>query len=227
MDRPCLDPERLAAALRAPADDPDRRHLESCAWCRALAASRDLFDDLGDLPPGTDVEAADRRLAALLATEVAGRPAARARRFGGPPPRLLFGRRSALAAAAVLLAALGLWLARDAGEPRPGAIKLRDDAGGAPQLALAAPRAVAGGGVELAWSTALRGASFEVVVTTADQTVVATLAAGAGRSRLLTADELAGPRRMPEPLFVEVVARVDGDEAARSLPRLLPDPADD
>ena len=238
MNRQCLDPERLAAARHAPADDPDRRHLESCAWCRALAASRDLFDDLGDLPAGADVDAADHRLAAFLQIEVAGskttlgsdtraplRHGPAPRRFAWPRRRVA--RVSSLAAAAVLLATFGFWLVRDVGGPAPGGIKLRDGAGGAQDLVLAAPRVVSGQGVLLSWTTALHEASFEVALTTADQTVVASFAVGHDRSHLLTDNELTGLRRLPRPLFVVVAARVNGDEVARSLPRLLPDPDDD
>ncbi|MEZ4386998.1 MAG: hypothetical protein R3D98_05385 [Candidatus Krumholzibacteriia bacterium] len=219
MKDQCLDADRIAAALRSGPDHPDRRHLDGCPWCQALAASHDLFlDDRAALPAEADPEAAAASLEAFLDEHVAG--GARSRRRG---PGRLAATSLVLAVAAVVILAVGIHGQRE--DPMPGSrpVNLRGpDAGAA--VVLDAPRMDADGSVVLAWSTELDGVG-EVQVVNSRREVLARFAAAAGRTFRIAADTLGSLVASGEDLFVMVVILDEGDEVARSAPRLLPAPA--
>lgn len=70
MEERCLAIEDLEALPNLPADDPRRRHLETCAACRALAASYREFMTPGEPRPEGELRDARRQIGAALAKEM-------------------------------------------------------------------------------------------------------------------------------------------------------------
>lgn len=221
----CLKPDEIAIAQLAPADDPRRRHLESCSRCGALAASLDLFRREKDLPDGADLEDADRRLADFLEREIVREPQKKS--VPGMSLERKHRRRSSMpmvwAAAAVLAVAVGLPLFFSGDTEPPGDILLRDGSGFGPAgWSIHEPVVLADGGMRLAWDAVEGATGYDIQLLDGRQQEAGTLDAGSATELLVTDDVsglLAGRSR---PWYFRVVARDADGELMRSLPRLLP-----
>ena len=73
MTDQCLDPGEIGEIAGLPADDPRRRHLDTCPHCRGLARALDIFLEPGNTSDLGDVAGADAELQARLATAIPGR----------------------------------------------------------------------------------------------------------------------------------------------------------
>jgi len=234
----CLQPEEIAAALAAESDDPRRRHLAECAWCQALQASYELFGNTDDLPADADLTSAEKQLDSFLQREIAGRtdPATAPGQVVPLPVQPVRRNRRSLAAiwavAAVLVVVVGLFLQRDRDGSDPRRINLRSEVISEQiTLQLAVPEVQADGDILLAWTALAAASSYELLLLDGEQQEVERLVAGSDTTLLLAAGMLSLLEDRPSPWFVRVIALGDGDELARSLPRLLPesesdDPAD-
>jgi hypothetical protein len=139
----CLSLEELGALLDLDADNPRRRHAETCPRCAALLESLRSFAEMEPLPPGADLGDADARLDALRREriEAPGAPARDAEAGailgssdGNPVLRvvesLTRGRlRPVLALAAFFLIALGFWRILDRPQEMRAVSVLRGESG--------------------------------------------------------------------------------------------------
>lgn len=157
MKEGCIDVERIATVLELPAEDPRRRHVESCPHCRNLARSYTEFLR-AEMGPAAQPDAARDRLAEVI-LDAAGEtdvPETAPSRWWSS-----WRLRSAslvAATAAITLLAVILWpdhstvppLLRDDRVPRAGALSLRP------------AEAVTDGNVRLTWTRAHGADRYEV-----------------------------------------------------------------
>jgi hypothetical protein len=166
----CIDVEQIASVLELPADDPRRRHVDSCPRCRNIARSYAAFMRV-ETPPEANPEAARERLAQVIlgmaretgVSETASRSTYDVGRKAARWGWWLRWRRGAgplVAAAVITLLAILLWQDH---RTEPPVLRNERPAGEA-TLSLRPAEAVAGGGVRLTWSRAQGADRYQVRV---------------------------------------------------------------
>ncbi len=111
METKCIDIERIAEVAELPADDPMRRHVEDCPRCRNIFRSYQKFLRAEPVA-GVGVEAARRKLDALISTKVGERSAASQRSsasFSSVLRGLMRPAPLVVAGAALVVVAVTVW----------------------------------------------------------------------------------------------------------------------
>ncbi len=159
MEREHVEDHEIEQVLRLPADDPRRRHLETCPKCRSALALFLAFDDPGPVPAGAKPREARRRLAGIVERELGT----------APPKRIVLGGRHwfssgwAFATAATLLVGAGIaWFALRPPAPVPGGNAWRGATTAAPALEEAA--VAPDGRLVLRWRSVPGADAYEVRV---------------------------------------------------------------
>mgnify|MGYP001596573796 CR=1 FL=1 len=225
----CPDEAALGEILDLPADDPRRRHVDSCPRCRSLVLAHGLFQE----PPQDDEaeRAADQVAARLdafredmispaaarttsgsaagppLARSADGRPSWWRRLFAAP-----FRPAWALAAVAVVsvIAVVGIRQSR-----RPEEILVRGTLNRA--MGLVAPEILADGAVRLVWRAAAEPVDgYELVLFSPRFETLARIPTGPDTSLTLAIERFPAPYRAGELLFYRVDALVGRDVVAQS-----------
>ena len=213
MTTRCLSVEEIARLGTADARDPQRRHVDSCARCAALAVE---YAEFVRAQPGegADVGDAARHLSAFVAERIVREPASAAtqrpprRRFDLSYRRLLLMAASA-AAAVVLVVVVARW------QSTPDEVRLRGE-GVALQLE---PYTVAvDGTVVLSWSAVPGADGYRVQILGADLSERAVLAPAVGTTAVLSPAILALERGT---YYWEVTALAAGDAIVSSAPAPL------
>lgn len=221
MNEACIPVVEIGSVTTAPADDPRRRHLESCPRCRALARQYRTFMDPAPLSADARVDWANAAIAQRLAHEI-GTPGGVIAPLRPRPARFARSSRSLWAAAAVLLACAGIFLARDVAQdlnPRvpPGPAILRNETDTAHALSVVAATNTPGAW-RIAW-TAPADAEASVVVLY-DAALRELGRRDLGRAFTLTLDPAVWPATA-QAAYVGVVFLAGGDEVGRAAARAL------
>ena len=197
----CYEPGHLPDPSDLPADDPRRRHLETCPRCRGRVAARELFltpGDTGDLEglAAADAELA-RRLEAALArpTQAAGVSSRR---------RFWYALAAILALGTVGLTVSEIQRLREGSLPRVGE-RLRGDEP-ATQVEVTAGEQ----GLRLSWAAAPPAETYLFRFLGADLADVGQRVASRSSLALAVSDLPAGG------VFCQVFALSHGDTLARS-----------
>lgn len=197
----CIPLEELAQVADLPANDSRRRHLDTCARCRAAWLQYADF-----LAPGPGFESDRERAAAALDATIAA--------LGAPPRR----RRAAwpllvpMAAAAAL--AVLLLDAREPALPPVGAPAAIRGTAASGAIRLDAPLARPDGSVMLRWSSLPGAVAYRVRVLASSGVVVWESAEIPDTSLVLGPDALPGGTT----LAWRVAARTVGGDEALSVP---------
>ena len=193
----CLPIEELAVLSELPADDPRRRHVESCASCRAAWLA---YGDFAAPDPAVG-GAGDAAVAALDATIAAVcAPAPRRSRTGW--------RVAAPLAAAAVLAVVLLGDREPALPPSGGSAVIR----GAVAPSLRAAAVVADGSIELHWAPLQDARGYQVQFLAVAGMILAETPVRPDTSLVLLRDDL--PPGLPPNglIYWRVVARTDGGQ---------------
>jgi hypothetical protein len=232
MRDPCVDEQELAELLASAEDHPRRKHLDECSRCRARLAAFRAFMDEARVPPGANPAEAAARLDEFRRREILGkvldRPGRGRESEKSPFARFLSWHWAApVAAAALVIAIIGAWqLLENRGPAGPEKMLLRGEKSGSSALAPLVAESAGGGAVTLSWTTLPEADAYEVTVLGSDLSELRTYPVGQGTSArcswTLPSDEIALLHQGPGGLFWSVRALRQGDEIARSDPRLLP-----
>jgi hypothetical protein len=179
MTHRCLPDGMLAEIDALSPGDPRRAEAEACPRCGAQLAALRAFLAGDPEIPAAESAAADRALAAFVATRLGSRrPSAAPARPSGRRPRPFAPRRLAAMASACAIVALALLLVRDAGDPAPIGARLRGEAPAAGTAAIVFQQAgpTADGGHELNWRPIAGADHYVVEVFSGDLDTLAVLA---------------------------------------------------
>ena len=223
MDREsCVPLEELEAVLVLPADDPRRRHAETCPRCRSRALGLHEFKAAPDDVPAALLAEADAHLAATLRRELALDPPAAPARGPGATGRPRWRMPWRFAWAGVAFAAVAMVSVRAIQQRLEDAPRVLR---GAPEHVAAAPgslRAEAGeGGVTLTWSAAEGAEDYEVTLYSADLVEIVRLPPTSATRLVLTHADLGSKAAAGAPAFWRVTARAKGDRLGASAPETL------
>ncbi len=225
MTHRCPTDGLLAEIADLPPGDQRRAEAEACPRCGAhLAALRAFLAGDPDLPPAESA-AADRALAAFVATRFGSR-----RPSAGPARRLarrsrpFAPRRLAAMASACAVVALALFLVRDAGDPAPIGARLRGEppATGAAAIEFSQDGPTADGGHQLGWRPVPGADHYAVEVFSGDLDTLAVLAPLAEPAVRLAPGLLRSPAAAPG-VLVRVLALAGDRRLAASPLRALSD----
>jgi hypothetical protein len=243
MGHICLRDEDLAAAVALPADDPARRRWNVCARCRARVAAFAEFLQPSVTGTGPEWDEADARLAAVLESEILGRPVTERAPVGNrnePGPRPLPGgsgssgpgwtagpaqrffrwalspsRRPAAALGVLAVILITIQGIRLLDRPKGDEIILREGrVGSAVAIESGEVKRLSDGALSLSWSPVEGADRYEVVVYGEELTETRRFDAGAATTVTVPAQAVA-------PLFWRAIAYRGGDVAAQSKIRPL------
>jgi len=242
MTRPvqCIDEQALGDVLALPSSDPQRRHVDECPRCRALAVSyreflepapeeiasygtaedrqlTDFRERLTGAAPAPATTAHDSR--ARAAVPPASRPANAGRSWSDR----LFGRalRPVWVLAAIAIAVGVMKIAPKSPPGSPAAPVLR---GGTPhELATATP-SYAANGVTLAWSANPEADHYQLRFFSSALAEIGRRDLGRDTSATLATGDLPTAYASGETIFWRVVAMKSGDELESSAPGSLKKP---
>ena len=214
MNKLCVDIEQLGGVLELPANDPRRRHVETCPRCSALAVSYREFVNAEPVPPGSDPEAAAAHLRGVLREEIEGTLASRAKARPS-----FFSLRPAWAMLAFVLVVGSVVLIR-MGPEGPQEQVLRGGATGEDPLSLAAPEFLGDGSVQLSWLPFDEADQYIVVIYEPDLTELTRTDPVTDPEITLHSRDLAGVTSGSAVIW-RVVALQGGDEIEFSAPGTL------
>lgn len=196
MSQRCYEIEELGTLTELPADNPQLRHLEACARCRARFAAYRDFMDPGELPPEAQADSANARLTAALEREAALHPPTPTRRRFSPFERLIaILKRPALVPAWGLMVGLAIVLIwQYAGEgPQspddPSVLRGNEATHGAVILAADA-EILSDGTILFAWEAHAGCEAYQILLFGADLTELRTLDAGSAAQVSLDLGEI-------------------------------------
>ncbi|MGQ0722554.1 MAG: hypothetical protein ACT4PE_13440 [Candidatus Eiseniibacteriota bacterium] len=205
----CPDVEELGGILELSADDPRRRHVESCRRCRLLVAAHERFLSVPPAP-GAKVEDAADRLRRAFESEL---PAPARKRPALPRGRI------GLAAAAAFAVAIAVVFTR----PRPDAPDrpvFRGEGDTETSASRDVPRVevietLPDGKLRLRWSETPGASRYELRLYDANAREIARLPAVEGGTRVIGREDL--PALVPgEELLGRIVARTDAGDSLAS-----------
>lgn len=225
----CFEVEDLQGVIAAIRDGRAPMHLESCPRCRALVDSCREFLDPSDIPEGSNLTEASKRLAlpALMGWEdrrsakdagtskgVGTATATRRARF----PFDLRVLRPVLVGAAIILL---VWVAREVGQDgdrsTPSRVLRGDGTAAKARVELQSPIVAADGGILLRWRPVRDAERYEVIFYREDLSVVRESSAGELTSLSLSPDEISTLNSNGAILW-RIVAKKGNLEIARSAP---------
>jgi hypothetical protein len=213
MNKLCVDIDQLGGVLELPADDPRRRHVETCPRCSALAVTyRDFVN--AEPVPDSDPEAAAVHLRGVLREEIEGALASRAKARSS-----FFSLRPAWAALAVVLVVGSVVLIR-MGPEGPQEQVLRGGGTGEEPLSLAAPEFENDGSVRLSWRPLDEADQYLVVIYEPDLTELTRTDPVIDPEIVLYPRDLVGAASGSAVIW-RVVALQGGDEIQLSAPGTL------
>jgi hypothetical protein len=151
LSQDCIDVRDVATVLALPADDPARRHAETCPRCRSLVASYQAFVT-AETVEGSDLERARGMLDARIRADAARWNPAKSpvRAFWW---QTLLRPAPLLAAGLIVIAAAVFWT--QSRQPEPSS--LRESTTPAQAFALDPAQVTGDGDIRLSWS-AMKGA---------------------------------------------------------------------
>ncbi len=207
----CYEPEEIGAVLDLPADDPARRHLDTCPRCRNLALAYYQYvegkdvngEDMGTVRPDADLQ---RRLALAFAARNAGNGngnGARTTRPGGTPWVLWLSAAVALAALVILLITGNA--VRDGRHGAAGRGALRGEDPNAGLVAVTGPD-----GLRLTWRTGRRASTYVIAFYDQDMRRIGWTEVLGGSLQMAPDDPLAAAP------YCRMMRVVDGDTVSRS-----------
>ena len=164
MSRDCPDIEELGTLIDLDPHDPRMAHVQACARCRNLLASMRVFRAPGELPPETDIGAAEAHLRRVLRQEVRGgeRRTSRRSHLMQGWYRLILRPVTGLVLIAAVVAVVLLVRQQP---PESGRFVLRNDrVSSRPQLMLRPPLVHADGDIVLRWARVDGATDYCVVV---------------------------------------------------------------
>jgi hypothetical protein len=213
----CYDEDALGVILESPADDPRRRHVESCPRCGARALSYQRFLEA---EAGESLRSEDHARLATLRAELTGGPGVSRANTSAMRERARPGWRewfkpawqSALAFAAVVIVA-GVFLSRPEGER---AVRGPDDARGT-----ATAVAARNGDVRFAWPTVPEADRYEVRIHSTGLGLLARFDAGPDSALTVPASDMPPEYRDGQVVLFRVVALAGSDELAAGTARPL------
>jgi hypothetical protein len=207
----CIRVETLGTLNTLAPDAPERRHVDGCPRCRALAVAYREFVGGGDVV-GADPRDAEVRLAAFIAERIEAAPerpvragaVTRRRWFELPMLRVAFA-----AAAVVAVVAVVQWLPRSSRDD----IVLRGDPHAI--LMVEVPRSLPGGTVELRWAPVANADTYQVTILTDD--LVEVVRFPATNDTRMAVDPAVLPVEAGTPLRWQVTALREGGVLAESV----------
>jgi hypothetical protein len=228
----CFEVEDIQGVIAAIKEGRRPIHLDGCPRCRALVESCREFLDPSDVPEGSNLTEASKRLAlpALMGWE--DRPSAKdastskgvgtattTRRARFPfDLRVL---RPVLVGAAIILL---VWVAREVGQDEdrsgPSRVLRSDGTLAKARVELQTPSTAASGGIVLRWLPVGDADQYEAIFYREDLSVVRKTNAGQQISLSLSADEVSALSSGGVILW-QVVAKKGSLEIARSAPTQL------
>lgn len=222
----CFEVEDLQGVIVAIREGRRPTHLDGCPRCRSLVESCREFLDPSDVPDGSNLTEASKRLAlpaimgwddAPSATDI--KPVASARRTRFPfDLRVL---RPVLVAAAIVLV---VWVAREVGREEgrqtPSRILRGDETTTKAKIELRTPTTAAGGGIVLQWLPREDETRYEAVFYREDLSIVRKVNAGPQTTLSLSAEDVSA-LRSGGVLLWQIVAMKGSAEIARSAPAQL------
>ncbi len=228
MNDPCPEAAKLEYFFTLPDDDPQRKHVDQCARCRALWKSYRAFITANELPAEARATEADQKLSAFLVREIGesdDQPI-----LAVHPPQDRTGQRwwmpirltptTGLLAAAVLVVAIGLGSFLFQNDGQLNQTLQRGDRTSPTRIYPAGTAVVSDtGDMTLTWSEMTGAISYQVVLFDADLVEFQRLEPVPGITMILAAEVLA---KQANPVFWTVVGLVDNRELARTRTSALP-----
>jgi hypothetical protein len=226
MNNDCIDVERIPEVLKLRADDPERRHVETCPRCSAILASYRAFMK-AEIIAGSDPDDADTRLTAFLTSKI-GAPQDATEDVTGAEdlsrkgflPRIIEGffMRPAWVAALLLIIVAGVFLWRPWTSEQT--VLRGSSQVGVPQpLTLSAPQKLPGDRVRLEWTPMAGADSYQVRLYDKYLNGIARLEPTHETELIIDRSML--PIETPDELIWRVVALKRGDEIGSSDPASL------
>jgi len=216
----CIPVEALGTIATLPADDPRRRHAETCPRCRARLALFREFDSPSAPPAGARIDEADSALAAAIERELAlPAPLPFPARAARPRPARGLGAslRPLWAAAAALILVAGAWVLL-----RPPAPAVMRGPVSRAELPVATHRGV--DRLTLSWRAVPGASRYVVRFYATDLSDLASVDAGRADHLELRRGALPRPLAGGAKVLWQVMALAGGDRlaASRTQPVVLP-----